>query len=60
MAFLDAGGLASRKRTQEKVIERVRSGCLSLVEQVGPVNRIEVRKAVIDARRDKILRRTVL
>src|ERR1700735_3086632 len=60
VAFLNTGGLTLRKRPQKNAVENVRSGCLSLVEQPGGVNRIEVREAVIDAGRNKVLRRIVL
>src|SRR5271163_4145942 len=60
VAFLDTGGLPLRKRPQKDAIERVRSGGLATVEQVSRVDRIVVREAVIEARRDKILRRNVL
>src|SRR6202035_3841415 len=60
VTFLETGGLALRKRPQTNAVERIRSGCLALVEQIGSVNRIVVREAVIEARGDKILRRTVL
>ena len=60
VAFLNTGGLTLRKRPQKNTIEHIRSGCLAFVEQVGRVNRIVVREAVIDSRRDKILRRIVL
>src|ERR1017187_10410044 len=60
MTFLETSGLALRKCPQKNAIEHIRSGCLALVEQIGRVTRIAVRKAVIDARRDKILCRSVL
>src|SRR5271163_2796544 len=60
VVFLDTGGLPLRKRPQKNAVERIRSGRLATVEQVGGVNRIVVREAVIEARRDKILRRNVL
>src|SRR5271168_2955200 len=53
VAFLDTGGLALRKRPQKNAIERVGSCCLAAVEQVNGVNRLVVREAVIEARRDK-------
>src|SRR5271163_1211319 len=60
VAFLDTGGLTLRERPQKNAIERVGSGCLAIVEQVSRVDRIVVREAVIEARRDKILHRNVL
>ena len=60
VALLDTGGLALRERSEKNAIERIRCGCLAFVEQVSRVNRIVVREAVVDARRDKILGGIVL